>query len=236
MKCFSAVLILLILFASVCSAESNLITALKSKAEDGDVQSQKNLGVIYEQGMAGVNPNDNEAIKWYLKAAESGDPTSQVKIAKIYRMGVVRSQDTAESLKFYRLAASQGNAEAQYNLGMMSEAGEGMQRDASEAVKWYKKAAEQGHAAAQYNLGKAYIQGKGLEVNYATAYVWMSLAFRGSPNTVPEARFSRDQVQKKLTREQLAEAKKIVDDWKPLTVSQIPETSVGPASYLIAPK
>src|SRR5262245_37864158 len=41
-------------------------------AESGDVDSQTNVGEIYERGL-GVAPNFTEAAKWYQKAADKGN-------------------------------------------------------------------------------------------------------------------------------------------------------------------
>ncbi len=41
-------------------------------AEEGDVDAQLELGLLYENGR-GVSKNINEAVKWFTKAAEQGD-------------------------------------------------------------------------------------------------------------------------------------------------------------------
>lgn len=44
-------------------------------AEQGDANAQYNLGTMYDNG-EGVREDDEEAAKWYRKAAEQGDATA----------------------------------------------------------------------------------------------------------------------------------------------------------------
>lgn len=51
-------------------------------ADQGNMYAQYNLGVMYEYG-EGVWQNLDEAEKWYKKAAEQGDPSSQLALALV---------------------------------------------------------------------------------------------------------------------------------------------------------
>ena len=53
----------------------SVVPALTKKAEKGDAGAQVNLGIMYAEGN-GVTQNDNEAIKWYRKAAKQGNPNA----------------------------------------------------------------------------------------------------------------------------------------------------------------
>ena len=41
-------------------------------ARQGDADAQYSLGLIYDQGGHGIEPDRKEALTWYLKAAEQG--------------------------------------------------------------------------------------------------------------------------------------------------------------------
>ena len=49
---------------------------LKARAEQGDADAQNDLGVMYMDGH-GVEPDYDEALKWWRKAAEQGHAGSQ---------------------------------------------------------------------------------------------------------------------------------------------------------------
>jgi TPR repeat protein len=115
-------------------------------------------------------------------------------------------------LGWYRKAAEQGNAIAQYNLGDMYRVGEGVPPDSTAAAGWYRKAAEQGYALAQNNLGVMYDNGEGVGQDDVSAYMWFNLA---AANGFKEAVRNRNMVARHMTPEQVAEAQKLVREWKP---------------------
>ena len=69
--------------------KKDFATALKlwqSLAEQGDANSQYNLGLMYSRG-EGVKQDDVEAAKWFRKAAEQGEAEAQFKLAMMYEFG-----------------------------------------------------------------------------------------------------------------------------------------------------
>jgi len=118
------------------------IEEVKANAEAGDVESEVELGLRYEQGK-GVAKDQVEAMKWYRKAAEQNYAKAQNSLGVCYEKGQGVTKNQAEALKWFRKAAEQNLAMAQYNLAHCFDTGEGVAKDPVEAVKWYRKAAEQ---------------------------------------------------------------------------------------------
>ena len=142
-----------------------------SMAEQGDVDAQAYLGLMYAEGK-GVPEDDAEAVKWFLKAAEQGNAYAQYNLGFMYAEGEGVPEDDAEAVKWYRKAAEQGNVDAQHKLGFIYAKGEGVPKDDAEAVKWFRKAAEQDYPWAQAYLGFMYAEGKGVPENDAAAVKW----------------------------------------------------------------
>ena len=187
------------------------IQELTAKAEKGDAKAQHYLGGMYFNGM-GVAKDDVEAVKWYRKAAEQNHANAQVKLGISYAFGLGVTKDMKEAAKWYRKAAEQNDATAQNLVGLCYDEGLGMAQNDAEAVKWYRKAAEQNHAGAQNLLGLCYGLGKGVPKDYAEAYKWANLAAaQGNEN----AKNGRDQLEKEMTPEQIAEGKKRASVFKP---------------------
>ena len=158
------------------------VAALRASAEQGDVDAQFNLGVMYAEGY-GVPQDYVEAGTWYRLAAGQGDAKAQFNLGVMYAEGYGVPQDAAEAVAWYRLAAERGDPEAQTNLGGMYAEGRGVPQDAAEAVVWYRLAAAQGDADAQTNLGTMYAEGRGVPQNDVEAVVWHRLAAeRGHAN------------------------------------------------------
>jgi uncharacterized protein len=66
-------------------------------------------------------PQDyGEAVKWFRKAADQGNPFAQIKLAEMYSDGRGVPQDYGEAVKWFRKAADQGNADAQMASGRAS--------------------------------------------------------------------------------------------------------------------
>ena len=107
-------------------------------------------------------------------------------------------------------AAEQGDANAQLNLGVMYRNGQGVPKDDSQAVNWYRKAAEQGHSEALFKLAKIYELGSDIEQNFVLAQTFYNLSeVAGNKN----ASTSKEMLRKKLTKDQLLEAKKLSEEW-----------------------
>jgi TPR repeat protein len=79
-------------------------------------------------------------------------------------------------------------------------------------VKWYRQAAEQNFAGAQLNLGVCYEQGEGVGKDAVEAVKWYHLA---ASQGMEDAATYRAQLEKGLTPEQMASAKKMADEFKP---------------------
>jgi len=74
---------------------------------------------MYQHGR-GVPRDYNEALRWYLLAADKGNVTALSALGTIYRDGEVGQKDLALALKYFKMAAEKGNVSAQINLGTNS--------------------------------------------------------------------------------------------------------------------
>lgn len=113
--------------------------------------------------------------------------------------------------------AAAGDPEAQFSLGKNYEAGRsGLKQDYAIAAGWYQKSADQGNAYAQASLGILYHSGKGLPHDDVRSEMWLIIAAdhveKDDRDTVVEM---LDSVARHLTAQQLAEAHKLAQEWKP---------------------
>ena len=91
--------------------QGDYATALKEfgpLAEQGDVDFQYALGVMYSKGR-GVPQDYTEAAKWFRLVAKRGDADSQYSLGVLYWQGEGVPQDYAEAAMWYRKAAKQGD-------------------------------------------------------------------------------------------------------------------------------
>jgi TPR repeat protein len=159
-----------------------------------------------------------EAFRLCGPLAEQGDAKAQSALGFMITNGEGVKVDYALSAKWYRKAAEQGYAPAQSTLGFMYDNGKGVLQDYAEAEKWYRKSAEQGDAFGQAYLGFMYEWGHGVPQDYALAYMWLNLAAAHSSADFDVTKFyaeRRDDVAKKMTSAQIAEAQRLAREWKP---------------------
>jgi len=118
--------------------------------------------------------------------------------------------DYATALKAFQSLAAQGNAEAQTNIGMLYANGQGVPQDYSQARQWYEKAAAQGNPMAQNNLAELYYAGLGVPQDDVRAYMWVNLAaVHMTGDEQKQAAENRDDVARRMTPAQIAEAKRL---------------------------
>lgn len=120
--------------------------------------------------------------------------------------------------------AESGNAYAQYRLGQVYAEATGELRSVEEAAKWFESAALQGQPHAQYKLGILYVNGNGVSKDFVQAYMWLSLSTRSVAGSGSEAVRQRDLVAARMSSSQLADAKKLVKNWRPMKF----ETEMAP--------
>jgi uncharacterized protein len=130
--------------------------------------------------------------------------------------GAFSRQDYASAARLFLPLARSGYAEAQTYLGFMFENGRGVPQDYTEASYWYRRAAEQGNSTAQYRLGLLYDKGFGVRQDTVEASKWLNLstASAAKDNRDYHARL-RDAVTSKMTRGQIAEARRRALEWFP---------------------
>jgi TPR repeat protein len=142
-KPWLAILFCGLVFA-VSSAWAQTVAELTAAAEQGDVNAQFNLGLMYDNGL-GVLEDNATSIMWFTKAAEKGYAGAQRSLGIMYDIGEGVPEDNATAVMWYTKAAEQDDGAAQYSLGLMYATGDGVPEDYAIAYMWSNLAAAQGH-------------------------------------------------------------------------------------------
>ena len=106
-------------------------------AEQGDVEAQARLGVLYSSS---PQSNYQEALAWYKKAASQGNARAMVDIGDMYKRGKGVLANLQEAFNWFSKAAELGDGDAMSRIGWMYYKGEGFKTDRKEALFWFKKA------------------------------------------------------------------------------------------------
>ena len=157
---------------------------------------------LYSAGL-GMPGDKTEVEKQLKRLGNSSVASVQFQLGEIYYSGKAGQKDDDAAVEHYTKAATLGSAEAQSRIGQMWATGLQGKPDLAEAASWYRKAAMQGLAEAQFNLGAAYANGTGVKPDPVEALRWLYLAAsQGHGN----ARKELDELEKRMTPEQIAEA------------------------------
>ena len=162
-----------------------------------------------EEGLAAYERYDFETARTALEPlAEQGNVEAQLRLGLMYHKGLGVTADSAKAMKWLRLAADQENAQAQFVLAGIYW----WRPDYAEAFKLFQRSAEHGYGYAQDYLGSMYALGQGVPVDNVQAYLWHD---RAAAQGVQNAAEKRDLIAKLLTPDEIAQAQKLAQEWKP---------------------
>jgi len=165
----------------------------------------------YEDGVNAAQAGDYAiALAEFETAAEAGLDLAQYNLAILYYTGRGVEQNFEQALRWTLAAAEQGHLNAQNNLGALYYTGTGTEVNFEEALRWYEAAAQGQQAEAQYNLSTMYEAGEGTKLDLVRAHFW---ALASQYNEYPEATELVDRQVKKMSAEQLSDARRTFAQW-----------------------
>ncbi|KAM8940433.1 LRP2-binding protein isoform 2-T2 [Pelodytes ibericus] len=126
-----------------------IFTSKKSTAKHLKCAAAYNIGTAYFEGY-GVTHSDNEAERWWLLAADDGNPKG-VLAQSVLGMYYSRpeTQDLQKAFFWHSEACANGSLESQGVLGVMYLTGQGTKKNLQFASECLKEAAERGNTYAQ---------------------------------------------------------------------------------------
>ena len=146
------------------------VPMLESAAATGHPRATTLLGSLHEDGLGTVKSRE-EALRWYLLAAEHKQPEA---MAALGRLLLAESGPRAResAWQWLRQAASLDDRDGQYHLGwLLAQAGAA--HDDAEALQWFLKAAAQGHVGAQVAAATHLLAGRGVARDPKAAAGWL---------------------------------------------------------------
>lgn len=128
--------------------------SFKVAAEYGETGAMYMLGSMSRDGR-GMTKNREQAMSWYLKAAEQGHSSAQQELARMYYLTDIADEwNPKEAAKWYLKAAQQGHNLAQFDLAVLYRKGDGVEQSNEDYVFWNVKAAQSGLQVAEERLRK----------------------------------------------------------------------------------
>lgn len=132
---------------------------LRKAADEGDAQSQFDLGIRYLHGN-GVDKNERQAAEWLIAAANSGHKRAQFELSIMSSMCITDLLDRKDYEKWLRRAAEPGLVDAQHSMSRAYFFPEGgIEYDTRKGMRWLYMAAMRNHDVSQFDLGEIFLEG-----------------------------------------------------------------------------
>lgn len=134
-----------------------------------------------------VDPELQQALVWWRRAAKRGSRQAQYELALCFRDGRGTFVDLVKALYWMRRAAEAGLPEAQLELGVLLVQELPTGRDETrtlassiehdnESFYWILRAAKNGLPSAQIELAQLFVEGRYVHRNASTAFYWFKRA------------------------------------------------------------
>lgn len=142
---------------------------LTKLAKGGNTRAMMQLGSRHLTGADYTAQNTEQAVVWFSRAAEAGEPAAAYVLGEIFAKQGNVPMSTAAYERAYSLYTKRDDPEALYWLGYMEQHGIGTERKAEAGIAKLTLAAERGSAWAASQLFKTYYDGVGTARDVAKA-------------------------------------------------------------------
>ncbi len=183
---------------------------LKKAADQNEPEALCRLGMMHFSGQ-GLTIDPATGWKLISKSAKLGFPLALNEAGVCLQNGRGVERDEIAAIGYYHAAADLGNLPAMVNLALCYENGVGIPQSYSNAGAAYARAAKLNFPMAQMGLAHLFEEGLGTSKNPVYAYV----NYARAALAIPDAATKRDTLKETLTKDQLAEARKLLEEAPP---------------------
>ena len=190
------ILFTIILIFSAFNIHAQTFTELKKSAENGNLVSQYQLGLYYQQ-----NKKQELAVRWFQSASIQGFQAAQFSLALCLINGKGITEDKNLGINWAMKSAKQGFPFAQEFLAKSYSAGYILNKDSQEAFNWWLRLANNsqiqefpnisGHLEllqeAQFEVGLCYANGIGVDTDLKKSLEWLN---KSAKNGYPDGLYA----------------------------------------------
>ena len=156
---------------------STSLACYRRLAQSGNAYGLFKVGLFYELGDGGLDPDSVRCIDYYRRAAQGGEEMARCYLADFYKAGHYLPLDEQKAFELYCQSARNGYGPAYYQAARCLIAGTGTEIDSTKAFELLKSASRRGVGEASSIAGLWFEQGitTGPQADSALAY-----RYRGS--------------------------------------------------------
>jgi len=220
--------------ASIDVDETKIAAALKPKADAGDAEAMRALGPMYIRGR-GVKQDPALGLDLMKRAVEKGSSGAANDLSHLYLLGAPGvAANRNESLRWISISANRGTVDAMLTLGyrsMNTPSGvPSTERNVAQGFCWLMRAALLDQPQAQEELSMVFARGEKDEydtvipIDLVQADLWFRLAARSPYHDNSQI---RAMIEPQMTTEQLGEAKRLVEAWRPRKIGDLKAITIA---------
>lgn len=138
---------------------NSIFKDLFKKADEGDLNALVSVAKMYQQGLNGIEKDEEKAFQLFMKAVNKNYPSAMYYASECLRVGIGCSKNEQEAFRLMKKAAESNFEKAVSEYGCFVKDGLGTVKDVKKAVKIFKRGAKKGIADCQYHLAEIYLEG-----------------------------------------------------------------------------
>lgn len=154
-----------------------------------------------------------DALRYFELAAEQQWPPALAALSQLYLDGKHVARDPARGRDYLMRASELNDPTAQYNLGIALLRGQFGETNMNQAAVLFRSCALQGFSSGQSAYGYLLSRGEGVPLDLVEAWKWFELAAAARDQL---AQGSLDRLRKTLTPEQIGEARRRAQSFRPV--------------------
>ena len=168
--------------SNICYSKA-LLQYISDYNENPDDFTAYRIGQMYLDAK-GINQDVSNAVKWFEKSAEQGNPDAAYQLGYIYSSNEYSISDPdkanayyAQALQDYEKAEEENiNATAEYRIGLIYLNALGVEQDIDKALYWLEKSTLNGNASAAYKLASLYENGELIPQDNEKAFLFYQIS------------------------------------------------------------
>ncbi len=190
----------------------------RQAADQGNALAMIHLARLYRSAEF-VDRDDVRAYEWALKSANAGHVPAYGVVGYLIYTGTGVTKDPDIAVAWLKNGYEKGDLTSRTYYGLALATGTGVSRNAALGGQLMNEAADAGNVDAMITLANLHQVGQVLPRDYMRAYLWANVAIaRGV--TSASLLMLRDDLEKRLSAEQLGSMQKQAREWKPLAAAR----------------
>lgn len=153
---------------------------LIQKAKENHPDALNLMGIMYAQGVNGIEKNEKKAFDYFSKSEKLGNPEAIINLGSYYKEGRACKRNLGKAIELFTKASNTGNSWGTFMLGLMYYTAQGVPQSYEKAISYFLKS---DYPMSKHYLGYCYYFGYGVPKNEDKALEYFGSIEKYVPNS-----------------------------------------------------